>query len=114
MIRVFGIRNCETMKKAFAWLAANEVAYEFVDYRQAGVAQANLPSWNRRCGWQALLNTRGMSWRKLSAAERADVGEQKALQLMAQYPTLIKRPLLDSGDRLLVGFAADDYATLLP
>lgn len=112
MIRVFGIRNCDTMKKAFAWLAANGVAYEFVDYRPAGVAAANLPDWSRRQGWRVLLNTRGMTWRKLSDAERADLDEEKALQLMARYPTLIRRPLLAAGDRLLVGFAEDEYAAL--
>ncbi len=110
---IFGIKNCDTMKKAFAWLAANGVAYNFIDYRQAGVAATHLPDWNRRVGWQALLNTRGLTWRKLAAAERAEVDEARALQLMAEYPSLIKRPVLDTGKDLLVGFSAESYACLV-
>ena len=113
MTKVFGIKNCDTMKKAFAWLEANDVAYEFTDYKKAGVAEANLPDWNRRAGWKTLLNTRGLMWRKLSEAERTDVDEAKALQLMAQYPALIKRPVLDTGKTLLVGFDAATYAKTL-
>lgn len=113
MIKVFGIKNCDTMKKAFAWLEANGVAYEFSDYKKAGVAEAHLPDWNRRAGWETLLNKRGLMWKKLTEAERSDVDEAKALQLMAQYPSLIKRPVLDTGSALLVGFAADNYAERL-
>ncbi|MEF8700561.1 MAG: ArsC family reductase [Candidatus Accumulibacter sp. UW20] len=112
MITIFGIRNCDTMKKAFAWLDQHGLAYEFRDYRQSGVAEAHLPDWNRRAGWQLLLNTRGITWRRLAEAERAAVDEAKATQLMAQYPSLIKRPVLDAGDRLLVGFSPDKYALL--
>ena len=107
---VFGIRNCDTMKKAFAWLEANGVAYAFVDYKKAGVAQGRLPDWNGRAGWQKLLNTRGLMWKKLSDAERADVDEAKALQLMAQYPSLIKRPVVEAGGALLVGFDPKTFA----
>ena len=110
MLTVYGIRNCDTMKKAFAWLAANGVAYDFVDYKKAGVAAAHLPDWNRRAGWQQLLNTRGLTWRRLSESERADLDEAKALTLMAAQPTLIKRPLADDGKELLVGFDAERYA----
>ncbi len=110
MTKVFGIKNCDTMKKAFAWLEANGVAYEFTDYKKAGVAAAHLPDWNKRAGWKTLLNTRGLMWKKLSEEERADVDEAKALRLMAQYPALIKRPVLDTGKSLLVGFDADTYA----
>lgn len=110
MNKVYGIKNCDTMKKALAWLQAHEVAHEFVDYKKAGVAAAHLPDWNARAGWQLLLNTRGLMWKKLSEAERADVDEAKALQLMAQYPSLIKRPVLDTGTALLVGFDPDNYA----
>ncbi|WP_265949931.1 arsenate reductase [Dechloromonas sp. A34] len=113
MIKVFGIKNCDTMKKAFAWLEAHGVAYEFVDYKKAGVAETNLPAWNTGAGWQKLLNTRGLMWKKLSDAERADVDEAKALALMAQYPSLIKRPVLDTGKVLLVGFTPDSYAEQL-
>jgi len=113
MIEIFGIKNCDTMKKAFTWLEANGVAYEFTDYKKAGIAEAKLPDWNQRAGWQKLLNTRGLMWRKLSEAERADVDEAKALRLMAQYPSLIKRPVLDTGSALLVGFSPETYTEQL-
>ena len=107
--KIYGIKNCDTMKKAFAWLEANGVAYDFVDYKKAGVIAAHLADWNRRAGWQALLNTRGLMWKKLSPEERADVDENKALALLARYPAMIKRPVLDTGTTLLVGFDADRY-----
>jgi arsenate reductase len=112
-IRVYGIKNCDTMKKAMNWLSDNGVAYEFIDYKKAGVAEANLPDWAARAGWEKLLNTRGLMWKKLSDVERADVDEAKALVLMAQYPALIKRPVLDSGSQLLVGFSPENYAEKL-
>jgi arsenate reductase len=113
MLKVYGIKNCDTMTKAFAWLEANGVAYDFVDYKKDGVVLSHLPEWNRRAGWEALLNTRGMMWKRLSDEERASVDEAKALALMADYPTLIKRPVLDSGKILLVGFDPERYATEL-
>ena len=111
--RIYGIKNCDTMKKALAWLAANGIACEFVDYKKAGVAAEHLPDWNRRAGWKVLLNTRGLMWKKLSDAERADVDEAKALTLMTTYPALIKRPVLDTGKKLLVGFTPETYTAEL-
>ena len=113
MITIYGIRNCDTMKKAMAWLAENGVAHEFVDYKKAGVADARLPDWNARVGWQTLLNTRGLMWKKLSDEERAAVDEPKALNLMVRYPALIKRPVLDTGAALVVGFTPERYAAAL-
>jgi len=113
MIKVYGIKNCDTMKKAFVWLDANGLAYEFIDYKKAGVAESHLPDWNHRAGWEKLLNTRGLMWKKLTDEERSSVDEAKALKLMAQYPSLIKRPVLDAGDKLLVGFTPDNYAEQL-
>ena len=113
MIKVFGIKNCDTMKKAFAWLAANDVTYEFIDYKKAGVAEAHVADWSQRAGWEKLLNTRGLMWRKLSEDERSAVDAAKALKLMAQYPSLIKRPVLDTGSQLLVGFTPENYAEQL-
>ena len=122
MTKLYGIKNCDTMKKAMDWLAENGVAYEFIDYKKAGVAEANLPDWNCRAGWEKLLNTRGLMWKKLTDDERAApqgdflrgaVDEQKALKLMAQYPSLIKRPVLDTGSKLLVGFSPESYAEQL-
>ena len=109
-VKIFGIKNCDTMKKAFAWLEANCIAYEFIDYKKAGIAEHHLPDWTRGAGWKVLLNTRGLMWKKLDDEERADVDEAKALTLMAEYPAMIKRPVLDTGKTLLVGFDADRYA----
>lgn len=109
MLRVYGIKNCDTMKKAFAWLESNAIAYEFIDYKKAGAVHDRLADWSRRAGWQRLLNTRGMMWKRLSDEERADIDEAKALALMADYPTLIKRPVADTGSELLVGFDPDLY-----
>jgi arsenate reductase len=108
--RIYGIKNCDTMKKAMTWLNDHGVAHEFIDHKKAGVAEAHLPDWNARAGWEKLLNTRGLMWKKLSEDERAAVDEQKALKLMAQYPALIKRPVLDTGSKLLVGFTPESYA----
>ena len=105
----YGIKNCDTMKKARLWLESHKIAYEFVDYKQPGLVEAHLADWNRRAGWQALLNTRGLMWKKLSPEERADVDENKALALLARYPAMIKRPVLDTETTLLVGFDADRY-----
>lgn len=113
MIRIFGIKNCDTMKKAFAWLESEGVAYEFIDYKKAGVAASHLADWNHRAGWKLLLNTRGLMWKKLSEEQRAEVDEDKALALMSEYPSLIKRPVMDSGGTLLVGFDAGRYSALL-
>jgi arsenate reductase len=109
IIRIFGIRNCDSMKKAFAWLDGHGVTYEFIDYKKTGVATSHLPEWNRRAGWEVLLNTRGLTWKKLSDEQRADQDEARALLLMAEYPSLIKRPVVEFGDRILVGFDADHY-----
>ncbi len=113
MIKVFGIKNCDTMKKAFAWLEANSLAYEFIDYKKAGIAESHLPDWDKRAGWETLLNTRGLMWRKLTDDERSAVDRKKALNLMIQYPSLIKRPVLDTGSQLIVGFSPENYAEQL-
>ncbi|WP_301101333.1 arsenate reductase [Propionivibrio sp.] len=112
MLKVYGIKNCDTMTKALAWLDARGIAYEFIDYKKTDVARNHLPDWTQRADWKELLNTRGMMWKRLSDDERADVDECKALALMADYPTLIKRPLADSGSQLLVGFDPERYTRL--
>ena len=112
MIKIYGIKNCDTMKKAMTWLDEHGIAYEFIDYKKAGLAESHLPDWNRRAGWKTLLNTRGLMWRKLDEAERADVDETRALTLMSRHPALIKRPVLEAGGKLLVGFKPEQYETL--
>ncbi|HOG03592.1 MAG TPA: Spx/MgsR family RNA polymerase-binding regulatory protein [Accumulibacter sp.] len=110
VVRIYGIRNCDSMKKAFVWLAEHAVVCDFVDYRQAAPSAAQLADWNLRVGWKALLNTRGTTWRRLSKEDRADVDEARALTLMARHPSLIRRPVIDTGTALLVGFDPDRYA----
>ena len=113
MITIYGIKNCDTMKKAFSWLEAHGLEYTFIDYKKAGVATEHLPDWIKRAGWEKLLNTRGLMWKKLTDAERANVDQAKAQKLMATYPSIIKRPVLDTGMRLLVGFDPEIYAKTL-
>lgn len=108
-MRCFGIKNCDTMKKAMAWLAEHGVAYEFIDYKKPGVAEEHLADWSTRADWEVLLNRRGLMWKKLSDDERSAVDRKKALKLMSQYPALIKRPVLDTGDALIVGFSPEVY-----
>ena len=115
MVTIFGIKNCDTMKKAFAWLAAHEVAYEFHDYKSTGVTPAKLKAWSGKVGWEILLNTRGTTWRRLSPAQQANVDEAKAIRLMSENPSLIKRPVIESGPAVLVGFDTERYkSTLMP
>lgn len=92
------------------WLTEHGVRYEFIDYKKPGLAEQHLADWSERAGWETLLNRRGLMWKKLSEEERSAVDGKKALKLMAQYPALIKRPVLDTGDSLLVGFSPEAYA----
>ena len=109
-ITIYGIKNCDTMKKARAWLAAHGVAYGFHDYKAAGIGREVLQGWARAVGWEALLNRAGTTFRKLPDTDRAGLDEAKAIALMAAQPSMIKRPVLDLGGRLLVGFKPDQYA----
>ena len=110
---IYGIKNCTTMRKARAWLDGHGVAHRFHDYKSAGIDRARLEDWAGRVGWQALLNRAGTSFRGLPAADRAVADEAQALALMLAKPSLIKRPVLEAGDRLLVGFAPERYASTL-
>lgn len=110
VFRIYGIKNCDTMKKAMRWLDEQAIPYEFIDYKKTSIAASHLPDWAAKADWKLLLNTRGLTWKKLSEEERSDVDESKALELMSQYPSLIKRPVLDTGHSLLVGFDPEKYA----
>jgi arsenate reductase len=112
-VTIYGIRNCDTMKKARAWLDQHGVAYAFHDYKTAGIARDTLQAWARDAGWQVLLNRAGTTFRKLPDADKADLTEQKAIGLMLAQPGMIKRPVLDAGGTLLVGFSAQAYAAAL-
>ncbi len=106
---VYGIKNCDTMKKARAWLDQHGVAYAFHDYKAAGIDRPTLEAWAGRVGWEPLLNRAGTTFRKLPEADKADLNETKALALMLAQPSMIKRPVLDIDGRLLVGFRPADY-----
>jgi arsenate reductase len=110
---IFGIKNCDTMKKAFTWLDAQGLEYEFIDYKKADVVADHIDSWNQRIGWETLLNRKGLTWKKLSEADRSNVDEAKALALMKVSPTLIKRPVLVSGKKVMVGFTPESYQVFI-
>ena len=113
MPTIYGIRNCDTMKKAFAWLEGHDVRYAFHDYKSAGIEESKLQEWAGKVEWTVLLNTRGTTWRKLSPAQQADMDEGKAIRLMVENPSLIKRPVLEEGHTILVGFDESAYAARL-
>ena len=108
-ITIYGIKNCDTMKKARVWLDAHGVKYGFHDYKTDGVAKDTLKRWCSELGWEALLNRAGTTFRKLPEADKEALNERKAMALMLAQPSLIKRPVLDLGGKLLVGFKPDVY-----
>jgi arsenate reductase len=107
---IYGIKNCDTMKKARAWLDGHGVAYDFHDYKAAGITKEKLKRWSEEVGWETLLNRAGTTFRKLPEADKEGLNEKKALALMLAQPTMIKRPVLELGGKLLVGFKPDIYA----
>lgn len=111
---IHGIKACDTMKKARAWLDARGVAYVFHDYKVLGTDPAKLAAWSKAVGWDVLLNKAGTTFRGLSDADKQGLDEAKALALMATYPSLIKRPVLETSGGLIVGFKPDAYAAAFP
>lgn len=111
MTIIYGIKNCDTMKKARVWLDAAGVAYQFHDYKTAGVDPARLRDWVARAGWERVLNRAGTTFRQLPDADKQGIDADKAITLMLANPSMIKRPVLESGDALLIGFKPDDYRT---
>jgi arsenate reductase (glutaredoxin) len=110
---LYGIRNCDTMKKARAWLDAEGVAYDFHDYKTAGIDEARLRGWAGELGWEKLVNRSGTTFRKLPDVDREGLDEDRAIALMLAQPSMIKRPVLDTGDRRLVGFSEAAYRKAL-
>jgi len=111
---IYGIRNCDTMKRARAWLDGERVAYAFHDYKAAGIERSRLEAWAAKVGWEKLLNRAGTTFRKLPEADKAGLTEKKAIALMLSQPSMIKRPVLElGGGKLLVGFQPADYAKVL-
>ena len=110
---LYGIKACDTMKKARAWLDEHGLSYEFHDYKSAGIDRAHLQAWCDEHGWQVVLNRAGTTFRKLDEVQKADLDQARAIELMLAQPSMIKRPVLDLGDRTLIGFKPDHYAAEL-
>jgi arsenate reductase len=106
---IYGIKNCDTMKKARAWLDKKGVAYDFHDYKTAGIERGRLEGWVRKAGWETLLNRAGTTFRKLPDGDKEGLTGAKAIALMMANPSMIKRPVLETGGKMLVGFKPDEY-----
>lgn len=103
--RLYGIKNCDSMKKAFAWLADRNISYEFHDYKKLGVPRERLVMWCKTLGWKTLLNTKGTTWRKFTPEQQDITTQGKAVATMMAHPSVIRRPVIETADgHLLVGF----------
>ncbi len=110
---MYGIPNCDTLKKARQWLEQHEIEYRFHDYKKEGIDESRLRAWVDELGWELLLNRRGMMWRKVDPAAKESIDRESAIRLMLETPSIIKRPVLDLGDRRHVGFKESEYEALL-
>jgi len=110
MLRIYGIRNCDTMKKALTWLDDHKLAYDFHDYKKAGIDATTIEHWLARVERSVLINSRGTTWRNLPPESQSIDTDADAIALMVAHPSLIKRPVLDTGEVLLVGFKPEQYA----
>lgn len=106
---IFGIPNCDTMKKARAWLREQGIAHDFHDYKKVGISETKLAEWVADVGWEPLLNRSGTTFRKLPDEDKQDLDEAKAIAVMLAHPSAIKRPVLEVNGRVLVGFKPDQY-----
>ena len=110
MIKVYGIKNCDTVKKSLNWLSEHQISFEFVDYKKVGVDQKKMVQFLKKFGHEKLINRKGITWKKLSAEEQSKIIDNKsALELMIEKPSVIKRPLVDLGSKQILGFDADEY-----
>ena len=112
MTTLYGIPNCDTMKKARKWLADNGIDYEFHDYKRRGIEREKLEEWIGEVGWEVLLNRRGMMWRKVPQDIKDNIDEASAIALMIATPSIIKRPVLDTGGVRHVGFKPESYEAI--
>lgn len=110
---LFGIKACDTMKKARTWLDEHNVEYRFHDYKAQGIDREHLTRWCDEHGWETVLNRAGTTFRKLDDAQKADLDQGKAIELMLAQPSMIKRPVLDLGTRTLIGFKPDNYSAAI-
>ena len=111
MTIVYGIKNCDTVKKACNWLSSNNIDYQFHDFRKDGLTQSKVRQWTNQVDWEMLLNRRGTTWRKLSDKQKESINKSNAIKLMAELPTLIKRPVIEHKRKVLVGFSKDVFQT---
>lgn len=111
MYQVYGIPNCDTVKKALTWLKDHEIAYEFNDYKKKGITPQKLKAWSKQLGWEALLNKKGTTWKNLDAATQAKITNEKAaIALLVDHTSMIKRPLIEKGEKVVaLGFDAEVY-----
>ena len=109
MITVYGIKNCDTVKKACSWLTKNNIEFQFHDFRKDGLTQSKIKQWTNLVDWEILLNRRGTTWRKLSDKEKESINKTTAIKLMTEQPTLIKRPVVEHKCEVIVGFTPDMY-----
>ncbi len=113
MVTLYGIKNCDTMKKAFAWCEAQGVEVQFHDYKKQGVERERLVQWCKALGWKTLVNTRGTTWRKFTPEQQDITTQGQAVALMMEYPSLIKRPVVETGGQLLVGFDPNLFSSFV-
>ena len=113
MVTLYGIKNCDTIRKARRWLEAHDVEYRFHDFRADGISEEMLAPWIEELGWEKLLNRRGTTWRKLPEAQHDAIDSDSAVHIMLTQPAIIRRPVLDTGETRHIGFSEDDYASLL-
>lgn len=110
-VKIYGIKNCDTMKKAFTWLKDNGIDYDFHDYKASGIDEERLGKWCAALGWEKILNRAGTTFRKLADEEKVDLDETKAIRLMLAQPSMIKRPVTDFDGKLMAGFKPDLYTS---
>ena len=108
-VTIYGIKNCDTMKKARTWLTAHSVEAEFHDYKASGIDRAHIERWCSEAGWETVLNRAGTTFRKLDDADKQDVDQEKAIALMLAQPSMIKRPVVEADSRLIIGFKPERY-----
>lgn len=113
MLRIFGIRRCDTMARAMNWLTDQHIAFELHDYKKDGVPADLLADWLARAGWQTVVNTRGTTFRKLAPEQTADLDNARALTLLTGFPSAIRQPIVDHGGELLIGFDPDRWSKVL-
>ena len=106
---MYGIPNCDTIKKAKKWLEANGIDYEFHDYKKQGITKAKLKDWCKQADWEVLLNRRGTTWRKLDDETKNNINKTSAIDIMAENTSIIKRPVIVTDNEILVGFSTDTY-----